>query len=184
MTNQVLFVQGGGEDVHDEWDRKLVLSLERSLGGGYAVSYPRMPNEHATDHATWSRALQEELGRLGDGAIVVGHSVGGTILIDVLARLKTKPRLRAVCLIAAPFIGEGGWQAEGHEPPDNFADAVPGGVPVFLYQGTSDQTVPFHHVELYARAIPQAAVRALHGRDHQLDNDLAVVASDILDLER
>ena len=32
MKRQILFVQGGGEGTHDEWDNKLVDSLERNLG--------------------------------------------------------------------------------------------------------------------------------------------------------
>jgi Zinc-binding dehydrogenase len=45
MAHQVLFIQGGGEGTHEEWDNKLVESLERELGPDYAVCYPRMPPE-------------------------------------------------------------------------------------------------------------------------------------------
>jgi hypothetical protein len=38
---QVLFVQGGGGGVHDDWDDKLVASLATELDGGYHVRYPR-----------------------------------------------------------------------------------------------------------------------------------------------
>jgi hypothetical protein len=45
MPKQVLFIQGAGAAVHDAWDDKLVRSLERALGDGYSVLYPRMPDE-------------------------------------------------------------------------------------------------------------------------------------------
>ena len=35
--HQVLFVQGGGKGVHDDWDSKLVESLRKELGQGYAI---------------------------------------------------------------------------------------------------------------------------------------------------
>jgi hypothetical protein len=35
------------------------------------------------------------------------------------------------------------------------------------------------HVDLYAKAIPQARVRRLKSRDHQLNNDLSEIAEDI-----
>ena len=38
--------------------------------------------------------------------------------------------------------------------------------------------------ELYARALPQATVYVLPGRDHQLNNDLSEVARDIRSFER
>ena len=37
----------------------------------------------------------------------------------------------------------------------------------------------YEHVGLYARAIPQAVVRRLNGRDHQLNNDMSEVAAEI-----
>jgi len=35
MKPQLLFVQGGGIGVHDEWDNKLVESLRRNLGPNF-----------------------------------------------------------------------------------------------------------------------------------------------------
>ena len=84
-TRQILFIQGGGAGTHDEWDNKLVESLRRELGDGYEVRYPRMPDEGDPSHATWSPAIRREMADLDDGAIVAGHSVGATILINVLA---------------------------------------------------------------------------------------------------
>jgi hypothetical protein len=39
-----------------------------------------------------------------------------------------------------------------------------------------DDTAPPAHADLYGRAIPQAQLHRLPGRDHQLGNDLAEVA--------
>jgi len=52
LSKQVLFVQGGGKGVHDEWDNKLVASLAQALRPGYAIRYPRMPREGDPDAAT------------------------------------------------------------------------------------------------------------------------------------
>lgn len=82
---QLLFVQGGGRGAHDEWDRKLVESLQRELGAEYEIRYPRMPDEDDPSYASWKAALEMEWERLRDGAILVGHSVGGTILVGALA---------------------------------------------------------------------------------------------------
>ena len=82
---QVLFIQGGGAGAHDDWDHKLVDSLARALGDAYDVRYPRMPDEHDPSYAAWSAAIRREISALEDGAVVVGHSVGGTILVNALA---------------------------------------------------------------------------------------------------
>jgi pimeloyl-ACP methyl ester carboxylesterase len=85
-------------------------------------------------------------------------------------------------LIAAPFIGEGGWTSEDIEPASDLAARLPPAVPVFLYHGDKDDIAPIAHVALYADAIPRARVRRLANRDHQLNNNLAEVASDIREL--
>ncbi len=180
---QVLFVQGGGQDVHEHWDDKLVDSLRRTLGPGYEVRYPMMPNEADPRFATWQRALETEFAALENGAVVVGHSVGGTILINALADRAPKVALGAIVLIAAPFIGEGGWTSDDIKPRSDLAARLPRGVPIFVYHGDEDEIAPPVHAELYATAIPTAYVRRLAGRDHQLNDDLSEVGSDIRELE-
>ena len=181
---QVLFVQGGGEGVHDRWDDRLVDSLTRELGPAYEVRYPVMPDEADPKYAVWEPALQRELAALQPGAVVVGHSVGGTILVHALAERSPRSDLGAICLIAAPFVGPGGWSSDEIEPRADLADRLPRDAPVFLYHGRDDDTVPFAHVELYARAIPRAQVRRLAGRDHQLNDSLAEMAADIRRLDQ
>src|SRR3954453_23200609 len=89
---QLLFIQGGGKGTHDEWDRKLVESLRRELGEGYEIHYPRMPDEDSPSYATWKAKLERLLETLRDGAILVGDSVGGTILLKALSE---QPRVRS-----------------------------------------------------------------------------------------
>jgi len=182
-VKQVLFVQGAGENVHRDWDAKLVESLRRELGPRYELRYPRMPNEADPKFASWRKALEKELGTLREGAVVVGHSVGGTMLINALAQKTPEVALGAIVLIDAPFVGDGGWPSHDIEPRSDLAARLPPGVPVLLYHGDADDVVPVAHVELYAEAIPRALVHRLAGRDHQLDNDLSEVASDIRGLE-
>jgi predicted alpha/beta hydrolase family esterase len=180
---QILFVQGGGEvGTHDEWDNKLVDSLTEDLGLDYEVRYPLMPNEADPSYPAWKTALEKELASLDDGAILIGHSIGGTILINALAERAPKCALGAIILIAAPFVGHGGWTSEDIASRPDLAARLPIGVPVFLYHGTKDETVAVEHIDLYAKAIPGAHVRRLNGRDHQLNNSLSEVAADILQM--
>lgn len=179
MTKQVLFIQGGGAGVHDTWDDKLVRSLERELGKEYALIYPRMPDEANPSYLSWKSALLGELARLDEGAVVIGHSIGGAILIHVLAERHPTQKLEAIVLLAAPFVGEGGWQSDEVPPVTNFATRLPADTPVLLYHGSDDDEVPIEHLRLYAKAIPQATTRVLVQRDHQLNNDLSEIAADI-----
>jgi len=178
---QVLFIQGGGEGTHDEWDDRLVDSLRAALGPGFEVRYPRMPDEDEPSAATWLPTLRQAIDALTDGAIVVGHSVGGTLLVQSLAD-EPAVSLGAIVLIAAPFVGEGGWPAEEFELPGDLGARLPRGVPVHLFHGLDDDEVPPAHADLYTNAIPQAKLHRLPGRDHQLGNELSDVATVIRDL--
>ena len=179
-TQQVLFIQGGGaQGVHDEWDNKLVADLERRLGGGYEIRYPRMPGEDDPTYASWSAAIRREVAELDAGAVVAGHSIGATILIQALAERPPERRLAAIVLIAAPFVGEGGWPSDEAELAHDLGARLPADVPVHVFHGLGDDTVPPSHADLYARAVPQAQVHRLPGRDHQLNNDLREVARTI-----
>jgi len=177
--SQLLFVQGGGAGTHDEWDDKLVDSLRRELGPNFEIRYPRMPNEEDPGFAPWKAALEKEFAKLDDDAILVGHSVGGTILVNALAQAPSERKVRAIFLIAAPFVGEGGWPSDDINPASDLGARLPRGVPVYVYHGLADETAPPSHAELYARAIPQAQVHRLPGRDHQLNNDLSEIAATI-----
>jgi predicted alpha/beta hydrolase family esterase len=175
-ARQILFIQGGGAGAHDDWDARLVDSLRAELGADYEVRYPRMPQEDDPTYARWSAAIGHELTALDDGAVVVGHSVGGTILVNYLAEASPERRLGAIVLLAAPFVGAGGWPGDEFELPPDLGARLPRGVPVHLFHGLNDETAAPDHVDLYFRAIPQARLHRLPGRDHQLNDDLSEVA--------
>ena len=179
---QVLFIQGGGAGTHDEWDDKLADSLRRDLGDAYEVRYPRMPDEDDPSDAAWGPAISMALADLEDGSVVVGHSVGGTLLIHALAERPPDARLAAIVLLAAPFVGPGGWPGDEFELPENLGALLPAGVPVHLFHGLADDEIPPAHADRYARAIAQAHVHLLPGLDHQLGNDLADVAAVIREI--
>ena len=177
---QILFVQGGGEGAHDAWDNKLVANLQAGLGADYEVLYPKMPGEGDPKYETWRAALRSAFAKLPDGSLLVGHSIGATILLNTLADAAPPFRCDGVYLVAAPFVGADGW------PPSEFGDMgdigqrLPQQLRFHFYHGDADDTADVAHLALYAQAIPGAKTTRLPRRDHQLNNDLAEVALDIL----
>ena len=141
-----------------------------------------MPDEGDAHYCAWKAALLREFDSLEDGAVLVGHSVGGTILLHTVAEQPLRPRLGGIFLIATPFIGEGGWPSDEIRPRTDLSRCLPSGVPVFLYHGVEDEVVPIAHIDLYAKAIPYAVVRTCARSNHQLNNDMSQVARDIRSL--
>jgi predicted alpha/beta hydrolase family esterase len=124
MRRQVLFVQGGGQDAH-QVDATLAASLAKEIGPDYEVRYPVMPYEASPDYAAWKQALTKQLASMGDGAILVGHSVGATITIMFLTESEPKQMLAGVFLIATPFVGAEGWRSEDLELPKDIGAKLP-----------------------------------------------------------
>ena len=58
-----------------------------------------------------------EIAALDDGAVLAGHSVGGAILINTLGERPPQRQLSLIVLIAAPFVGAGGWPSDEFELP-------------------------------------------------------------------
>ena len=182
MTQQVLFVQGGGEGAYQA-DARLAASLASELGPGYEVRYPPMPDEASPDYRAWRQRLSEEFASLGGDAVLVGHSLGASILLKTIAEGENRPAFKGLFLVAAPYWGGEGWgEWEEVELSDGEIERLSEAVPVFLYHSRDDEEVPYAHLDLHAKAIPRARVRRLAGRNHQLDDDLSEVAADIRNL--
>jgi pimeloyl-ACP methyl ester carboxylesterase len=64
----------------------------------------------------------------------------------------------ALFLIAAPFVGDGGWSSDDLWSSHKLGARLPQDAPVHIYHGMEDDIVPPSHAELYARAVPQARV--------------------------
>jgi predicted alpha/beta hydrolase family esterase len=179
-TPDILFIQGGGEGAHKE-DNELVSNLKNALDNAYKINYPKMPKEEDPQYQTWKEAFDKAIDKIEDGIILIGHSLGGFLLIRYLAEKKLSKNIIGMFFISTPFVGEGGWQFEDMAIKDDSYSKLPR-VPTFFYHSTNDETVPFSHLALYKKKIPHAVIQKIDGRGHQLDNNLSEVAEDIKSL--
>jgi len=181
----MLFIQGGGSGAHKE-DKRFVASLRKHLGSTYEVSYPQMPEESDLDYQRWRPQIRKELASMKGNVILVAHSLGGSFLLKYLCEEKIETRVAGLFLIATPYWGGDGWRYEGYEGAalrEDFPSRLPKGTPIFFYHSRDDEVAPFAHLALYEDKLPQATIRVLDGRGHQLNNDLSEVAADIKCLE-
>lgn len=174
----VVFIQGAGAGAHDE-DALLAASLGRNLGGDFSVAFPRMPDEDEPDDERWHQAIGAAIDRASGPVALVGHSIGGYLLLTYLASAQIGIPVAAICIIAAPFPGgDPTWTFDGFGLPDRLGERLPKDAAVLLYASEDDDIVPFAHRDLYAAAIPGATTRTTSG-GHQLGEDLGMVADDI-----
>jgi len=179
----ILFIQGGSKGAYKA-DKKLALFLQDALKEIYNIKYPRMPDEDNPDYETYKAKIEEELKKIHNKVVLIGHSVGGCFLLKYLSEKKIDNDIAGIFFIATPFWGDGGWQYEGFAMDNDFPSKLPTDASIFFYHGTDDETVPFSHLALYAKKLPHAIIRKIVGRGHQLNNDLSEVVQDIKGLSR
>lgn len=181
MPKQVLFIQGAGTGAY-EADKKLVESLRRALGAEYQISYPTMPHEENAQYDSWQQKISQELAKLQGAAILIGHSVGASILLKSLGTMKAKSPITGIFLLATPFWGGDGWRYEGYEKLEltkNLTAKLPQDMPIFLYHCQDDDIVPYEHLALYMQLLPHATSYPVNKGGHQFNNDLTLVAKKI-----
>jgi uncharacterized protein len=179
MNRQVLFIHGGGQGAYEE-DRKLAENLRDVLGAAYDdVRYPTMPDADHPEYEAWKNQIAKELTALDGEVLLVGHSLGGSILLKYLSEENVERPVAGVFLIAPPYWGAEDWQVSEYELQANFASKLPQELPVFFYHSRDDEVVPFAHLALYTEKLPRATIREFDGHGHQFNNDLSEVARDI-----
>lgn len=186
MLQHVLFIQGAGSGAYEE-DKLLADNLQTHLGENFDVHYPRLPNEDDAPYEQWRQLIERELATMPGPVVVVGHSVGASVLIKWLSEREDARPIAGAFLAACPYWGGDGWRYEGYEELElkpGLAARINSGLPISLYHCRDDEVVPFDHLALWARDLPQATVRVLETGGHQFNNDLSVVAQDIASVTR
>ena len=184
MRPAILFIHGAGGGAY-EADKQLVHALRSHLGSEYEIRYPHMPDEENAPFELWKQVIKDEIATLGEKVILVGHSVGASVIAKYLSQDEVPGSVSGVMLLSGPFWGGKGWHYDGYQElvvPESLATRIPAEVSVFLYHCIDDETVPFSHLNLYAELLPQATVRELQEGGHQFDKALSVVAEDVQSL--
>lgn len=183
MKRHVLFVHGGGEGAH-EADERLAASLREALGSEYEVRSPKMPDEDRPEYDAWKEKISGELAAIGGEAVLVGHSLGASVLLKYLSEEAVGRPVAGVFLVATPYWGAEDWEVEEYELREDRVSKIPEELPMFFYHSRDDKVIPFAHLALYKARLPQATVREFDSRGHQFGDDLSEVAGDIREVVR
>jgi len=178
MNKHVIFFQGGGGQEDFDADAKLVASLKAALGSAYSVHYPLLLEEDAPDYGRREQ-IGREISASADDVILMGHSLGASMLLVYLSENKIAKKIKGIFLLATPFwSGSESWVDPLRLKPD-FAERLDQNIPMFFYHCHDDDAVPFTHLAIYRQRVPWASFVEMPVGGHQFNNDLTPVANDI-----
>jgi uncharacterized protein len=137
-----------------------------------------MPSEDMPDFG-WTRQIGQEIAAIKGAVILVGHSLGASMLLKYLSENPITKPIGGIFLLATPFWrGDEDWQ-QGLTLREDFVDRLPKDVPIFLYHNRDDEEIDIAHLAVYAKKLPQASIREGASGGHQFGDDLTQVARDI-----
>lgn len=182
MKKKVLFIHCGGTQGPHEGSSDLVNYLREMLGDRYDVLYPKMPDPDHPEYVEWKKHLAMKIALLKDEVILVGHSLGGSVLLKYLSEETCHKSIAGLFLVAPPYWGTENWEVEEYILQDNFQKKLPHIGRIFLYHSRNDEVVPFAHVAFYADKLPQAIIRTFETRRHLFSTGIPELVDDIKDL--
>lgn len=177
MKKQVLFIHSAGPHGIRQGSSGLISYLQERLGEAYHVLSPGMPDP---DYVLWKAQIANEIKALDGEVLLVGHSLGGSVLLKYLSEEGCKRTISGLFLVAAPHWGkDDNWQNEEYTLSNSFAAKLSHISKLFLYHSRHDPVVPLAHAQHYAKQLPQAVTRTYEGDDHYFGEGLPKLADDI-----
>jgi predicted alpha/beta hydrolase family esterase len=182
---KILFAHSsGGQGSPGEGSYDLVSYLKKELSGENEIHYPIIDDPDAPTYKMWKKLLSTEFKTINQPVILVGHSLGGSMLLKYLSEERPQITILALFLVSTPLWGKNGWDVEDFVLQENFESELRHINKVFLYHCKEDAIVPFEHLNFYKRAFPNSTVRVLNGTDHAFADGLPELVDDIRAINR
>jgi uncharacterized protein len=163
----ILFAHSAGSQAGPgEGSFDLVQWLRRELGAGWEIRFPVVSDPEAPDAPKWESLLKREFARCPDGVILLGHSLGGSMLLKHLSSHRVPVRLAALISVSAPWWGPEGWGMEEFALPGDFPSRLPEIPEIHFFHAQRDPVVAFEHLALYQKALPGIKAHPIPRKDH------------------
>lgn len=182
MRKEIFFVHSAGPQGGQLGSAGLIRSLQESLGSNYMLHHPSMPEPENPRYMEWKMTLQSTFPVGGNKVVIVGHSLGGSVVVKYLTEGLCQVPVAGLFLVGAPYWGTKGWVMDEFVVDPEFPSKLPDIEHVFIYHSRNDRWVPFSHADIYARKLPGSVVRKLPGDDHEFSSGLPGLVKDIRDL--
>jgi predicted alpha/beta hydrolase family esterase len=185
LKNEVLFIHSAGPQEGKQGSSQLIAYLQKSISSVYSFSSPAMPDPENPSYDLWENVLKEKFSELNGSVILIGHSLGGSVLLKYLSEGNCNLSISGLFLMGSPYWGlDKDWLFKEFELSDKFATRLPQISQIYLYHSRNDEVVPFSHFEHYAYKLPHAKARIFENYGHLFQDDLPELVQDIEAINR
>ncbi len=154
----VTIIHGFGMTPEKMWFPWMHRKLEAA---GFGVHTPALPDPLTPTYRKWMAAMKSAVQRWDENTYVIGHSIGGVVVLRALEHLAAKP-VRGVMLIGSPFAAFPGVKEmeTGFAMPIDWArlKAMAGAYTVI--HSKDDLLAPYDHALRYQEALGARLVTA------------------------
>ncbi len=180
MKQKIFFLHSAGPQDKNEGSSGFLASLIADLQDSYEIVHPVMPNPENPDYEPWKEELDRDFSHLAGDVILIGHSLGGSVLIKYISENKVNFNIIGLFLCAAPFWGvDKDWQYEPFALASNFADKINRIDNLHMYHSLGDPIVEFKHAQRYKHELPNAKLHSLDGSSHVFESGVPELVDDI-----
>lgn len=177
MKQQILFVHSAGPQSDNKGSHGIICHLEKTLGDRYDII---TPSNSDNDYTHWKYQLDKAFEKLNDNVIIIGHSLGASLLLKYLSEQNITQKIHSFHAIAAPYWSfDEDWQNDSYELIQNYQKKLPEIGYKCFYHGTNDKVVPIIHVKRYLEDMPYSKVVIVQEQDHYFLNGLPELTNKI-----
>ncbi len=176
----VLFVHSAGPQGSNQGSTGFVANIKKELQGDFQVIAPDFPEPENPRFDEWKEQLESSLDKLNEEIILIGHSLGGSVLVKYFSEEECRLPVRAIFSVAAPYWGkDDDWQKRDFQLSQDIDLTAKRWPELYFYHAKMDPIVPFHHVNLYEASFPEATVHPLEGDSHLFEEGIPSLVKDI-----
>lgn len=183
MNATVMFIHSAGPQGSEQGSNNMIAYLKEELMNEYDLTFPNMPTPEDPKYIEWKDQIEKELKVLKGEVILVGHSLGGSVLLKLLSEETYNIKISGLFVVAAPYWGiDKDWQRQDFILQEDFDQHLRQIPQLFLYHSREEEIVPFSHHLAYAEKLPQANRIVLEGSQHLFQNGLPELIKEIRSL--
>ena len=185
MGRDLVFIHSAGPQGGNNGSTRFVARLKDRLGGNFTLSAPAMPDPERPDINQWLGGIEKAVSQAAPGLVLVGHSLGGSTILQFLARnpeiWRENSHLSAVFIIASPFWGLTDWEIDEFTLTKDEVRILGDCKVIHFCHSRDDRIVGFDHFQTYVDHLPAAGKIVLESAGHLLlDGDIDSLVKEIL----